>query len=418
MKAEIIAVGTELLLGQIVNTNAQFLSEQLNAQGISVYFHSVVGDNPDRLAAQLAIAHSRSDLVLLTGGLGSTKDDLTKEVVARHVGRSLKLEPQALKRIQRFFEARQMPMTENNKRQALIIDGARVFPNETGLAPGMAVKHEGVHYLLFPGPPGELKPMYFKYARPYLVELSPDQHVVHSKVMRFCGIGESALESRLLDLIDNQTNPTIAPLAKEGEVTLRLTSFAKSKADAEQKMASLIREIQARVGKYQYGWDEETLEEVLVRQLHHNNLTVAAAESCTGGLVCHSITRVNGASQVFPGGIVCYANDVKMGELGVPPEVLGQDGAISERTARILAEEVRKKFKTDLGVSVTGVAGPEQQERKPVGLVFIGVAGEHKTRVYKVNVGGSRHTVQTRAAKLALFYLIRTVEELVGNQSG
>ncbi|MDQ0337330.1 nicotinamide-nucleotide amidase [Caldalkalibacillus uzonensis] len=413
MQAEIIAVGTELLLGQITNTNARFLSEQLNSLGISVYFHSVVGDNPDRLAAQLAIAHSRSDLVLLTGGLGPTKDDLTKEIVARHAGRSLTLDLQAMETIQHFFETRQVPMTENNRRQALVIEGAHVFPNETGLAPGMAVKHEGVWYLLFPGPPSELTPMFKNHARPFLESLLADQHIVHSKVMRFCGIGESALESRLEDLIDQQTNPTIAPLAKEGEVTLRLTSLAKSKAEAEQQMRSLIAEIQSRVGKYQYGWDEETLEEVLVRLLQKRNLTVAAAESCTGGLVSHLITRVSGASQVFPGGIVCYSTGVKAAELGVSPEVLRQDGAVSEAGARMLAEGVRQKFNTNLGVSVTGVAGPEQQEGKPVGLVYIGVASAQDTTVQKLNLGGLRNTIQQRAAKLALFYLIKTVETLV-----
>lgn len=410
MKAEIIAVGTELLLGQIANTNAQFLSEELNALGFSVYFHSVVGDNAERLKRQLEIASGRSQLIVLTGGLGPTADDITKEVVASFIGRRLVTDEKALKAIERFYRERQVKMTENNKRQALVLEGSHIFPNETGLAPGMAAEHEGVHYLLFPGPPKELKPMFLKHARPYLLKLSPDQGIVFSRVMRFCGIGESALESMLQDLIDTQSNPTIAPLAKEGEVTLRLTCHSPTREQAERSIAALAEEILKRVGQYHYGWDEQSLEEVLVCRLKEKGWSVATAESCTGGLVSHMISRVAGASQVFRGGIVSYTNEIKQKHLQIPEEVLNRYGAVSEETARMMAAHVRQSFDADFGLSITGVAGPTQQEEKPIGLIYMGIASHNKEKVIPLHLMGERQVIQERAAKLALFHLIKETE--------
>lgn len=410
MRAEIIAVGTELLLGQIVNANARFLSEELNALGIPVYFHAVVGDNRDRLRAQLEIASSRSDLILLTGGLGPTADDVTKEVVASHLNRRLVLDQKAMAAIERFFSRRGVPMTENNKRQALVVEGSTVFANETGLAPGMGIEHHGKHYLLFPGPPKELEPMFINKARPYLINLLPERSIVFSRVMKFCGIGESALETKLKDLIDQQTNPTLAPLAKDGEVTLRLTCRAKSRQEAETLMADLIGEIRKRVGHYQYGWDEDTLESVLVDRLREKGCTVATAESCTGGLISHAISRISGASQVFKGGIVCYTNQVKQEQVGVPAEVLQRHGAVSEEAARLLAQGVCHKLQADLGLSVTGVAGPTQQEGKPIGLVYVGIADHNKSKVHTLQLSGRRQQIQERAAKMALYYLLKHVE--------
>lgn len=411
MNAEIIAVGTELLLGQIANTNAQFLSEELNALGFSVYFHSVVGDNAGRLERQLEIAAGRSQLIVLTGGLGPTADDITKEVVAKIVGRRLVTDQEALAVIERFYRERQIKMTENNKRQALVLEGSHIFPNETGLAPGMAVEHEGVHYLLFPGPPKELKPMFLKHARPYLLKLSPEQGIVFSKVMRFCGIGESALESRLEDLIEQQSNPTIAPLAKEGEVTLRLTCHGPSKEKAEQMIAGLVNEILKRVGQYHYGWDEQSLEEVLVQRLKEKGWSVATAESCTGGLISHLISRVSGASQVFMGGVVSYTNESKRKHLHIPEEILTRHGAVSEETAKLMAAHVRRSFGADLGLSITGVAGPTQQEEKPIGLIYMGIASQQGEKVIPLKLMGERQVIQERAAKLALFYLIKALEQ-------
>lgn len=410
MKAEIIAVGTELLLGQIVNTNAQFISEQLAALGIPVYYHSVVGDNPERLKAQLELSSKRSNLLIFTGGLGPTKDDLTKETLASFVGRELTLDEQAMHDIVEFFAQRHVEMTENNKRQALVLEGSTVLPNETGLAPGMAFSEKGVHYLLLPGPPKEMRPMFIHYGIPYLNSFLPENKVVHSKVMRFCGIGESALETRLMDLIDQQTSPTIAPLAKEGEVTLRLTSYAPSISAAEAEMEGVIQEIEKRVGEHLYGWDNDSLEQVLVNKLELAQLTLSCAESCTGGLLSSNITKANGASRVFKGAIVCYSNEIKHKYLHVPEEVLENEGAVSKKTAEIMARQVRQHFQTDVGLSVTGVAGPTSQEGKPIGQVFLGFSLPHKTFVKELNLAGSRDAIQMRTVKQALYTLIREIQ--------
>lgn len=410
MKAEIISIGTELLLGQITNTNARFLSERLNDLGLHVYFHTVVGDNPDRLRSQLEISTSRSDVLIFTGGLGPTKDDLTKECIARFLGRELELNQAAMEQIKQFFQSRKTRMTANNQRQAMVIKGCRLFPNENGLAPGMAVAEKGKHFLLFPGPPSELQPMFEKYGTAYLQKLNPNRQVVYSKVMRFCGIGESSLEMELQDLIDGQTNPTIAPLAKEGEVTLRMTSLSASKEAAEENMRDLIEEIKRRVGEYVYGWDDDELPSVLVRLLQENGMTISVAESCTGGLLSHYITGVSGASAVFPGGTVCYATRIKQ-LLGLGTDVIEQDGVVSGRCARELAVNIRRQFGTDVGLGITGVAGPTPQEGKPIGLVYIGIALGQQTIVKEVHLGGNRSKIKLRAAKLAMFWTIKAIEQ-------
>jgi nicotinamide-nucleotide amidase len=410
MKAEIIAIGTELLLGQIVNTNAQFISEQLAQLGVPVYYHSVVGDNRDRLLTQLEISAARSDILIFTGGLGPTKDDLTKETIAQFLNSRLIMDQQAMDQITQFFQKRKVFMTENNKRQALVLEGSHILPNETGLAPGMALEWEGKHFILFPGPPNELHPMFLNHATQYFKTILPYQKVVYSRVMRFCGIGESALETKLQDLIDQQTSPTLAPLAKEGEVTLRLTSYAADQEEAEQEMSSLVQEITSRVGEYLYGWDEDSLESVLVALLSEQGLTLSIAESCTGGLLSHTITKVAGSSQVFSGGLVCYSTQSKQEQLQVPQDLLERDGAVSAATARSLADEVKKKFGTQIGVSVTGVAGPNTQEEKPIGLVYIGISLPDRTVVKEVQLSGKRVAIQQRAAKTALYYLLKEMK--------
>ncbi|GAA0366034.1 competence/damage-inducible protein A [Bacillus horti] len=410
MRAEIIAIGTELLLGQIVNTNAQFLSEQLAALGIPVYYHSVVGDNPERLKKQIEISAERSSLLIFTGGLGPTKDDLTKETLAEFVNRKLVLDEAAMNSITQFFSERNVTMTENNKRQAIVLEGSHVLHNETGLAPGMAFQEDETLYMLLPGPPKELRPMFIHFGIPYLSTFLPEKKVVHSKVMRFCGIGESALETELLDLIDQQTSPTIAPLAKDGEVTLRLTSYAKSVSEAEQEMEELVAEIQSRVGPFLYGWNEESLEQVAVNKLQVKGYTVAFAESCTGGLLSSFITRAEGASKVFQGSVVCYSNEIKNRQLNVPQIVLDKEGAVSEKTASIMAQEIRKLYHSDVGISITGVAGPTTQEDKPIGLVFVGFALPDRTFVKELRLGGQRDSIQIRAAKQALYTLIRELD--------
>lgn len=413
MRAEIIAVGTELLLGQIANTNAQFLSQKLAEIGVGVYFHSVVGDNTQRLQQVIALAADRSDLVIFTGGLGPTQDDLTKETVAGHVGVGLETNPEAMERIEQFFLQRGIVMTENNRKQALVLSGSHVFPNDFGMAPGMAIRHDSCTFVLLPGPPSELYPMVEHYVMPYLTDLLPEKRVFHSHVLRFYGIGESALEERLLDLIEKQDNPTIAPYAKEFEVTLRITARASTAEEGEALILPVEEEIRKRVGEYVYGMGEDSsLHDVLVSELKKRNETIACAESCTGGTLASLITSVPGSSSVFQGGIVCYTNDVKNQLLDVPEEVLSTDGAVSRQTAQLLAENVRAKLGATYGVSVTGVAGPEPSEGKPVGLVYVGIAGEGMPTVVKeLRLAGRRKAIVGRAAKFALFYALQMQKE-------
>lgn len=412
MRAEIIAVGTELLLGQIANTNAQYLSQKLAEVGIGVYFHTVVGDNTQRLLQTIRLAASRSDLVVFTGGLGPTQDDLTKETVAEHIGVGLEINSPAMAHIEAFFEQRKMVMTENNRKQALVIEGSHVFTNDYGMAPGMGIAHEGTTFILLPGPPSELYPMVESYVMPYLIQLLPDKQVFHSHVLRFYGIGESALEAQLLDLIDSQDNPTIAPYAKEFEVTLRITARAATVDEAEALIAPVEQEIHDRLGQYIYAIGESSLHEVFVSELKRRGETVACAESCTGGSVASLITMVPGSSAVYNGGIVCYTNEVKHRFLDVPESVLQTDGAVSETTARILAESIREKLGSTYGISVTGVAGPDPSKGKPVGLVYIGIATEGMpTVVNELRLAGKRHAIVKRAAKYALFYALQMQKE-------
>ncbi|MED1794481.1 competence/damage-inducible protein A [Brevibacillus nitrificans] len=413
MRAEIIAVGTELLLGQIANTNAQFLSQKLAQVGVGVYFHTVVGDNSERLLQVIRLAAERSDLVIFSGGLGPTQDDLTKETVAAYVGVDLVTDANAMKYIEDFFTQRGIVMTENNRKQALVLAGSHVLPNDFGMAPGMAIRHDSTTFVLLPGPPSELYPMVDRYVMPYLIDLLPEKQVFHSRVFRFYGIGESALEERLLDLIEKQDNPTIAPYAKEFEVTLRVTARAATAEAGEALILPVEKEIRDRVGQYIYGTGEDSsLHEVLVNELRKRGESIACAESCTGGTVASLITSVPGSSSVFRGGIVCYTNEVKNQVLGVSEEVLATEGAVSEQTAKLLAENVREKLGTTYGVSVTGVAGPDSSEGKPVGLVYVGIAAEGLPTVVKeLRLAGRRQAIVGRAAKFALFYALQMQKE-------
>jgi nicotinamide-nucleotide amidase len=412
MRAEIIAVGTELLLGQIANTNAQYLSQKLAEIGVNVYFHTVVGDNFERISQAVQLAAGRADLILFTGGLGPTQDDLTKETLAAHLGRSLVTNRTAMERISSFFAQRGIPMTENNRKQALVIEDSTVFNNDHGMAPGMAVRHAGKTYVLLPGPPSELYPMVDRYVMPYLVGLLPEKQVFHSRVLRFYGIGESALEEKLLDLIERQSNPTIAPYAKEFEVTLRITARAAAVEQAERLILPVEAEIRRRVGEYIYATGETSLQEVLLQEVNGRGETLACAESCTGGTISALITSIPGSSAVFRGGIICYSNEAKRDWLDVPEQVLQTEGAISETTAKLLAENVREKLGATHGIAITGVAGPDPSEDKPVGLVYIGLATKGKPTVVKeVKLAGRRQAIIGRAAKFALFHALQRIKE-------
>lgn len=417
MRAEIIAVGTELLLGQIVNTNAQYLSEELAKIGIDVYFHTVVGDNRARLCEVIQQAQTRADLLVFSGGLGPTEDDLTKETVADIAGVPLEIHAESLRRMEQFFSSRGRTMTDNNRKQALVFAGGTVFLNDNGTAPGVALTSGAHHYVLLPGPPRELKPMFRNDVLPYLRSLLPAEEVVHSRVLRFFGIGESQLETEIVDIIRAQRNPTIAPLAKEGEVTVRLTAKASSAKEAEALMAETEKRIRARVGRYLYGVNDTSLADVVVDQLRTAKQTVAVAESCTGGLASHMLTQVPGSSAVFSGGIVCYSVGSKRQLLGVPEEVLATCGTVSETTARLLAEGAKDRFGSDYGIGITGVAGPDAVEDKPVGHVFIALARPTGETVVKLlKLAGLRPTIQANAAKQALFLLYKYFTHTLKNE--
>ncbi len=421
MKAEIIAVGTELLLGQIVNSNAQYLSQELASIGIDVYFQTVVGDNVDRLSQAIKIGSERSDLLIFTGGLGPTQDDLTKDAVAAVLGRSLHIDRMAMDNVDRFFQGRGVPMTENNRRQALAIDGGTPLPNETGLAVGNAIAENGKFYILLPGPPSEMKPMFEQQAKPWILQhVLTQEEPLYSKMLKFAGIGESGLETRLLDLVENQSDPTLAPYAKESEVTIRISTKAKTESEAMDKLDKLKAEIASRLEDHLYADEDVPIEKTIVDMMTERGLTVSAAESCTGGLLMQSITSIPGSATVFLGGIVCYSNAMKEKLLNVPHDLLeGEDapGAVSAETAKVLAEQVRMIVDTDFGLSITGVAGPGYSERKPVGLVYIGISRRGgDTAVFELNLKGNRDTIRLRSAKTVLYHLWKQLKTEVSSE--
>lgn len=412
--AEVLSVGTELLLGDIVNTDAAYISRGLAALGINQYHQGVVGDNPDRLRESLEFALSRSDLVILTGGLGPTYDDLTKETAASLMGRSMYMHEESFERMRARFESRGLTMTENNKKQALMPEGAVIFKNDYGTAPGLAIEDEkkGKIIILLPGPPRELEPMFDEQVVPYLKKLS--DHVLLSKTVNIFGMGESKVETVLKDLMLESTNPTLAPYAKDGEVLLRVTAAGESEDECAAMCDEMIEKIrETEVGEYIYGVDSGSLEAALVNELLRLGKKVAAAESCTGGYVAKRITNVSGSSSVLDGSIVTYANRVKEQFVNVSHETLERYGAVSRETAIEMARGVRDLFGADIGISTTGVAGPTGgTPEKPVGRVYVGVSygdyeaarelnlGEHATREYIRYVSASNALDLARRALL------------------
>lgn len=414
MKSEIVAVGTELLLGQIANTNAQYLSQKLTEIGIGVYYHTVVGDNATRIKEVLRLARQRSDLIIMTGGLGPTEDDLTKEMVAELLGRPLVLHQPSMDKITAFFAKRGLVMTENNRKQAMVVQGSHIFENRFGLAPGMAVSDEDrkVWYVLLPGPPQEMKPMVQDFVLPFLTSLLPESVVIHSKMLNFYGIGESLLEDQIKDLIQQQSNPTIAPLAGDREVKIRLTAKAASKEEAERMLQPLVEELYRRFPTNIYGEGEHLrLEEILVDELRKRGQTVAVAESCTGGRLSQLITSVSGSSSVFPGGVVSYSLATKRDVLGIPQELLERHGTVSRQTAEAMAGHVQRLCGATCGIGITGVAGPDELEGRPVGLVWIAWKLGEQLHVREYQFAGGREEIQTRAVKTAMLKLIQLLRE-------
>lgn len=412
MKAEIIAVGTEILTGQIVNTNAQFLSEKLAEIGVDVYFQTAVGDNEARLLSLLEIASQRSNLVILTGGLGPTEDDLTKQTLAKFLGKNLVFDPQAQEKLDIFFAHRpDYARTPNNERQAQIVEGATPLPNETGLAVGGVSEVDGVTYVVLPGPPSELKPMVLNQLLPKLMTGTK----LYSRVLRFFGIGESQLVTILADLIDHQTDPTLAPYAKTGEVTLRLSTKAVSQEKADQALDILENQILGRhtfegisLRDICYGYGEETsLASVVVEELKKRQKSITAAESLTAGLFQATLADFSGVSAIFNGGFVTYSLEEKSKMLDISEQELKEHGVVSEFTARKMAEQARLKTQSDYGVSLTGVAGPDSLEGHPAGTVFIGLAHEKGTEVIKANIAGRSRADVRHIAVMHAFNLVR-----------
>ncbi len=379
---ELISVGTEILLGDILNTDAQYLSVELARLGISVIHQSTVGDNRERLLAQLDEAAKRSDIIILSGGLGPTPDDLTKEVCCEFFGKKMFLHEPTVEKIKSYFSAKGMEMAQSNLKQAMLPKDCVIFPNDNGTAPGMAIEKDGVHILVLPGPPRELKPMFKSCALPYLKQFS-DRIIVSHNIRTF-GIGESAMAEKVNDLFDSK-NPTVAPYAKDGEALLRVTAMAENESDAERLCEPVINEIKARLDGYVYGIDYTGIEQVVVKMLRESKLKVATAESCTGGLVAKRITDVPGASEIFECGIISYANEIKRSVLGVSESDLEKYGAVSEPVARQMAQGALKVSGADLAVSVTGIAGPDSDStNKPVGLVYVAIADKDNTWVKEI----------------------------------
>ena len=406
MNCEIISVGTELLLGEIVNLDAQTISQGLSEQGINVYYHTVVGDNPERLRQALAIAKERADMIITTGGLGPTADDLTKETIAAAFGKKLVMDPVQQKRLHERMGAR---MTPNNEKQAVLPEGCTVLENDWGTAPGCAFEADGCRVIMLPGPPRECAPMFRERVLPYLESLH--EGVIRSRYIKIFGMGESEMESRLSYLMDRLQNPTAAPYAKEGECLVRVTAKAPTEAEAYAMCEPVVREVCEVLGDVVYGVDVQSLEQVVVEGLRKRGMTAALAESCTGGLIARRITSVPGASEVFGCGLVTYSNEMKMQLLGVSPETLAAHGAVSPETAIEMARGARKVGHADVGVGVTGIAGPGGgPAQKPVGLFYAAISTPQGEQVIeRQRRNSTRERVQLYASSCALDLIRRTV---------
>lgn len=410
--AELIAVGTELLLGNVANTDAQYLSEQLATVGVDVLYHTAVGDNPQRLRVVIDIARHRCNLLIFTGGLGPTYDDLTKEAVCAAFGRELVFHEEVVDEIRHYFDTvfrREMP--ECNLRQAYLPRDCTVFHNPVGTAPGCAFTSGGVTVVMLPGVPRECRYLTDHALIPYLK--TQHEGVIVSHDLRVFGLTEPQVQERLSDLMDEAVNPSLAPYAKAGEVMLRLTAKAATEEACEELMAPLFWDARSRLGEYLYGVDVDSLEQRVAQLMKDRNLTFSAAESCTGGLVAKRITDVPGASAVFMGGVVSYTNGVKAQVLGVAQSLLDEYGAVSEPVARAMAEGVRHLTGSDLAVSVTGVAGPDKDDRgNEVGTVFISLSDGRRAVVRKLDLGTGRERVRTMAAHHVFDMLRRYLTDL------
>ena len=409
MKAEIISVGTEILLGDIVNTNAQYLSKELASIGIEVFHEEVIGDNEDRLLEAIEHGFNRSDIIITTGGLGPTQDDLTKETACKYFGMDLVKHEESYEALKEYFSRMNRELTENNLKQVYFPKESIILPNPNGTAPGAILEKDNKYIIILPGPPREMKPMFDNYVKRYLK--SKGDGLIKSNVVRILGIGESMAATKLKDFIDEGVNPTVAPYAKEDDVILRISAKAKTEEEAQALIDPIKKQIIDILGEDYYGEGEDnTIEQVLVDLLLDNNITIVTVESCTGGMIASRLVSCSGVSQVFLEGAVTYSNEAKMRTVKVKKETLDKYGAVSEETAREMAEGIAKRAGADIGVSTTGIAGPDGgTNEKPVGLVYIGVYYKGKTEAYRYVFNGNRNKVRNRATVTALDMVRRKI---------
>lgn len=400
MKTEMIAVGTELLLGQIVNTNAQWISKELAILGMPIYHQSVVGDNFDRVFQTFQAAHDRSDVIIVTGGLGPTEDDMTRSAAKPLMQQELIEHQPSIEKIKSYYKMNNQTMTENNRNQALVFEGATVLANEEGMAPGQIVHVDGRVWVFLPGVPREMKALMNEHVIPHFKETFSLKSEILSEMMRFIGIGESTLEDELSDIIQSQTNPTLAPLASEGEVGIRITATGETNDEAVQKIAEMKKQILARVGKYYYGSDNISIEETVRDLLREKDMTLGSAESLTGGLFAERMIALPGASRVCQGSLVAYTPFMKETLIEVPKFIIKEFGTISYECAEVMALNSQSLLYADVAISFTGVAGPESSEGKEPGTVFIGLQiGERRPVVQQFHFQGGRDKIRQRAVK-------------------
>ncbi len=412
LSAEILSVGTELLLGNTANTDARDISVYLSELGINVFYHTVVGDNPERLTKAVNIAKTRADIIITTGGLGPTCDDLTKQVLASAFGLKMEFHEELAEEMKRYFKEvlGVDSMTDNNLQQAYLPEGCTVFHNEWGTAPGCAFEAEGVRVIMLPGPPRECNAMFKSCAMPYLRALSDE--VIFSHSLHIVGRGESSVEAQLRDMMNELTNPTLAPYAKEGEVMLRVTAKAATEKEAEALTLPVIERLKAELGDVIYGMDVNSLEQVVFEKLREKKLTICTAESCTGGLISKRLTDLKGSSEVFKGGAVTYTEDSKVRVLGVDPATIEANTVVSPEVAMEMAENAREVFGADIALATTGLAGPDGDGVHPLGTVFVALATENETYVTHISGGIGRSRVRMFAANCALDMARRCLDGL------
>jgi nicotinamide-nucleotide amidase len=407
LTAEIIAIGSELLAPDRADTNSLWLTEKLNSIGIEVKLKTIVGDDDARLEEAIKDASRRSKVVITTGGLGPTEDDITRKVAARALGRRLLLDETILAELRERFLSFGHVMPERNSRQAMVIDQAEVLPNPNGSAPGMFIEHEGVAIVLLPGPPREMRPMFENHVQPKLVGRAGPIKVVR-RMLRVAGLGESAVDEKIAPIYTQYENPQTTILFNQSEIEIHLTARGRTEAEAEVLLDRLSEQLEERLGNAVFSFAGEKMEEVVGLKLTVGGYTLSIAESCTGGLIAQRLTEVPGSSKYFVEGVVAYSNDAKTRTLGVDPALILENGAVSAPVARAMAEGIRERAQTDFGLSITGIAGPDGgSEEKPVGLVYIALADDVQTKTRKLQIPGDRQLIRWRASQAALDLLRR-----------